>query len=165
MTGTLWRHACSNIPALELLFLFVIIFGACRDPVTPADEETELEFSLTKTVYTGDDVLFMFDGANDRTFEYDIERKLWTEYTDEAGTAPNAYCDFELVYTGDDTVVLFGGYKESTSESYDTVDETWEYNLASHSWSEVSIGGGQTFREFSLCRSAHRRRRSPASRR
>jgi hypothetical protein len=93
--------------------------------------------------YGGGSIVVLFGGYSSDylgdTWEYDQSTHAWTQYATggTAGTTkplPRAY--FAMAYAGGTKVVLFGGSTTSTM-----LGDTWEYDTATHAWTEQNTGG------------------------
>ncbi len=73
-------------------------------------------------------------GYDDETWVYDVASDTWTQMN--PATKPSARDQFAMVYDSvNNKVVLFGGY---TSTSPYVNDETWVYDLASDTWTQMN---------------------------
>ncbi|MCU0917881.1 MAG: hypothetical protein MUC88_25455 [Planctomycetes bacterium] len=70
----------------------------------------------------------------DDTWEYDTATHVWPRVS-VSGTRPSTRFAAALAYAGNSTVVLFGGNHEGT-----ILSDTWEYDVASRTWTRV-MGG------------------------
>ena len=71
----------------------------------------------------------------DDTWLYDLSTNTWIEV--DAGDVPSARSGHKMVYDSkNNKVVLFGGYYESESGS-SIYDDTWVYDVASETWTEM----------------------------
>jgi hypothetical protein len=86
-------------------------------------------------------ILFGGSGSGDTlndTWEYDVSTHVWTEIA-VAGSKPAARRVHALAYAGDAKVILFGGYVYGSEQ----VDDTWEYDVAAHTWTQVNMTGSK----------------------
>ena len=95
--------------------------------------------SASMTFVTSDNVVLLFGGYNgtysDKTWEYDNTLNAWTEIT--TSPKPSGRQSSGLSYdTGQNVAVLFGGIDANG----DFLRDTWEYNPASNTWTNVTPG-------------------------
>lgn len=90
--------------------------------------------------YAGEKKVIMFGGFYNSsylqdTWEFDSSTNTWTEYN-TTGTRPAERIHHTLSYAGDSKLILFGGYNGS-----DYLNDTWEYALDTHTWTEYNTSG------------------------
>ncbi len=116
--------------------------------VNGAKPQKRLSFSLDYAGYIdGSHKILMFGGVNELeygseilgdTWEFDLSTNEWTEINTN-GVSPSPRTRSNMVYVGDNKVILFGGQTSFSCEG--ETDDTWEYDLNTHSWSEIIIDG------------------------
>lgn len=74
------------------------------------------------------------------TWEYDTETQKWTEYN-TTGIKPDERIHFIMSYAGGSKIVLHGGFKGSR-ENPELLNDTWEYDADTHTWTETGINPG-----------------------
>jgi N-acetylneuraminic acid mutarotase len=78
------------------------------------------------------------EGAGDDTWAYDPTANTWTELH-PAGNSPPPRSGHSMVYDSrSDRVILFGGWN---SGSPGVLNDTWAYEAAANTWTELSPGG------------------------
>jgi N-acetylneuraminic acid mutarotase len=103
-------------------------------------------------VYIGNNKFIMFGGwlaepvggnpYSDETWEYDLNTKQWTNLTSLSETrptprhfAPMIYCDVT------DKVYVFGGTMYSPSDNELPLNDTWEFDVNTHVWTQIETTG------------------------
>ena len=104
--------------------------------------------SLHFMVYDSmNDRTILFGGYNglisktfDDTWVYNYADNSWTNVTVSMGAKPSPRDSFSMVYDStNDRTILFGGYNDPISITF---DDTWVYNYAKNSWTNVTINMG-----------------------
>jgi len=113
--------------------------------------------ALAYCTSTSRSVLFGHSFATDQmtSWEYNAGTHTWQQY---AGSMPSRRDNFGMAYHAAlDRVVLFGGHDRDPPIYGTSFSDTWEYNCASHTWSEQSppswpaarLGHAMTYRSSS----------------
>lgn len=99
--------------------------------------------------FIGDNKLILFggfDGNNylNDTWEYDISTHTWTEYN-TIGIKPIARSDHSIAYVGNGKLIMYGGRYLSGEGKYYYLQDTWEYDISTHTWMEYNEEGNNPF--------------------
>ena len=97
-----------------------------------------------RMAYAGNNNLILFGGGTSTlitygdTWEYNAVTHTWTQFNTGGTTGvnkPEGKSNHAMAYAGDSNIILFGG------QFGFIVDETWEYNALSHTWTQYNTGG------------------------
>ncbi len=112
-------------------------------------EETKpVERTSTAMVYIGNNKIVMFGGNHynevpqlSDTWEYDINTHTWEEIEVTNGIKPEGRTYHCMAYAGGGKAILFGGQNWHDFKDY-YLNDTWEYDSNTHTWTEIEVTGG-----------------------
>ncbi len=76
---------------------------------------------------------------------YDPVAKTWTDITPANGPKPSGRMNFVMVEdaANDRILVMGGGQITPNFSAFITTDETWAFDLETHTWTELGLGGAK----------------------
>ena len=93
--------------------------------------------------YAGDNKVVLFGGNIGydfigETWIYDGETDQWSQYNTD-GVKPTARVHAVMSYASENKVIMYGGgegYFAEDGNVLNWVDETWEYDVSTHTWTQ-----------------------------